>query len=52
MSLTPLPTSSQESAPLAHIFCLTGREWSLPAELTFGENAVYLFGVFYCRLKL
>ena len=29
MSLTPLPTSPQESAPLAHIFFLTGHEWSL-----------------------
>ena len=29
MSLTPLPPSPRESATLVHIFCLTGREWSL-----------------------
>ena len=29
MSLTPLPPSPQESASLAHFFCLTDPEWSV-----------------------
>ena len=32
MSLTPLPTSPQESAPLAHIFALLAMNGPLPAE--------------------
>ena len=38
MSLTPLPTSPHESAPLGHIFCLTGHECPLPPELKCREN--------------
>ena len=38
MSLTPLPPFPQESAPLAHIFCLTVHEWSFPAVVKFREN--------------
>ena len=41
MSLTPLPPSPLESAPLAHFFCLSGHEKNgpLPAELKFtGEH--------------
>ena len=30
----------QESAPLGHIFCLTGHECCLSAELKFRENTV------------
>ena len=42
MSLIPLPNSPQESVPLAHIFFLTGHEYSgpLPAELKLRENTV------------
>ena len=50
MSLIPLPTSPQESAPI--LFALLAMNGPLPAELKFGQNTVYLFGVFYCRLKL
>ena len=40
MNTKPLPW--QESAPLAHIFGLTGQEWSLPAKLKFRENTAHM----------
>ena len=37
MSLTPLPPSPKESAPLAHFFALPAMNSPLPAELKFRE---------------
>ena len=37
MSLTPLPPSPKESAPLAHFFTLPAMNCPLPAELKFRE---------------
>ena len=37
MSLTPLPPSPKESAPLAHFFALQAMNGPLPAELKFRE---------------
>ena len=37
MSLTPLPSSPKESAPLAHFFALPAMNGPTPAELKFRE---------------